>query len=1397
MLSQDMMLDFYLYVIDAQIARLYTWKHHLLVKSKRLKSSKINNRKPQQFRKFSKKPCKRNQFYHRNRRPNVPKNKRNKFFVPNHVKLNKQFVNQNMKPMNQNRKFCRSFNKSFPKVPVSQNVSSQINQDLNNANRTRKHKIDWSIIIPSMETEKCRHTVFQTVPSQYKEPVAFDSESFIIGIDNHSSCSITNNVNDFVGHLTPTNIRIRGFQGATARASGTGTVKWKIEDDSGCVHEIHIKNTLFVSESKQRLLCPQQWAQQAQDNQPNKRGTFAIQDEDCIELHWDQDRFCKTIPWDRSTNTALMRSATSFKRFKVFNAVLDFKNKVKCHCCESTTFQPDSDEYREEQLPFETIEDINTDSVSVDQSGPNPIADDPQAELLRWHYRLGHLSFNKLKVLCMLGILPRKLANVQPPKCASCIYGAMTRKPWRTKSKPANIKVRPVTDPGDCISVDQLESSTPGFIAQLKGALTKDRYRCATVFVDHASRHGYVYLQRSTSSNETLHAKHAFEAYSSKHNVHIKHYHCDNGRFADNLFVRDVDEKNQTISYAGVNAHFQNGIAEKRIRDLQESARKMLLHAKSRWSEAVSINLWPYALRNANDKICMIPDSLDGTSKYERFVNADISMKIKTHHTIFCPVFALNNSLQAGNKISKWLPRARLGINLGISPRHSRTVSLVLNLRTGLVSPQFHIIHDDFFETVKPGSGNGITKSYWQRLSGFEMDEHMRKADNIKKQPANLIQRTSDGLTPQSEMNSRSHDIQHIQRTNSENNIDFGHANEVNFDQIDPDPEPQELGAINETTNQANLPRKSSRNRQPTWKVQDNMERGLQSYSASYYDALHEDDYLLQDQMSDPISFLAKTDADTMYYHQAMKEPDALEFKRAVVKEILDHCNRKHWIVVKRNEVPDQCDILPAVWSMKRKRDLVTRIPYKYKARLNIHGGKQEFGVNYYDTFSPVITWVTLRLLLIFTLIFGWTARQIDYVLAFPQAPIQFDMYMEIPVGITIDPAIGSNKTHVLKLLKNLYGQKQASRQFYLFTCEKLQEIGFQKSKIDECVFFKEDMIYVLYVDDGILFMRDPTKFKRIFALLASKFDIEDKGEVQQFLGMIFSKKNDHEFHITQTHLIDQIVKDTGLAGTQFKCPQSPSPSTVILQRNQNEKSFDNKRFHYRSVIGKLNYLEKSSRPDIAYAAHQCSRFSQDPKESHAQAVIHLVKYLYGTREKGIIMKPQQNKELVCHVDADFCGNWHKLTAPDDASTAKSRTGFLITYAGCPVSWASKLQTQVALSTTEAEYVALSTSLRDAIPIMNLIKELNERKFITTNSETRIYCKVFEDNTGALEMARVPKMRPRTKHLNVIYHWFTSYVKSGLVKIFPIESIHQKADGYTKPLSHKVFLKHRKSTLHW
>jgi hypothetical protein len=163
-------------------------------------------------------------------------------------------------------------------------------------------------------------------------------------------------------------------------------------------------------------------------------------------------------------------------------------------------------------------------------------AADNQAELMWWHYRLGHLSFPKLKLLATNGEIPRRLAKVAPPKCTGCLFGAMTKLPWCSKESKSSHEVFAATKPGECISIDQMISTQVGFFAQLKGKLTSKRYRAASIFLDHFSRLRFVHLMQDLSSEETIKAKEAFEQFAAEHGIKIKHYYCDNGRFADNTF---------------------------------------------------------------------------------------------------------------------------------------------------------------------------------------------------------------------------------------------------------------------------------------------------------------------------------------------------------------------------------------------------------------------------------------------------------------------------------------------------------------------------------------------------------------------------------------------------------------------------------------------------------------------------------------------------------------------------------------------------------------------------------------------------------------------------------------------------------------------------------------------
>ena len=194
-----------------------------------------------------------------------------------------------------------------------------------------------------------------------------------------------------------------------------------------------------------------------------------------------------------------------------------------------------------------------------------------------------------------------------------------------------------------------------------------------------------------------------------------------------------------------------------------------------------------------------------------------------------------------------------------------------------------------------------------------------------------------------------------------------------------------------------------------------------------------------------------------------------------------------------------------------------------------------------------------------------------------------------------------------------------------------------------------------------------------------------------------------------------------------------------------------------------LSYLQGNTRPEIAMAVHQTARFCNDPKLSHEKAIMRLGRYLLDTRKRGIIYKPDKSKGLECYVDADFAGGWTQADS-EDATNVMSRTGYVLMYANCPIHWVSKLQSEIALSTAEAEYIALSQALREVIPLMTLLEELNKifpLHIVTPN----FVCKVHEDNQSCIVMATTQKFTPRTKHIALKYHHFRSHVKSGRVAI--------------------------------
>ncbi len=1044
-----------------------------------------------------------------------------------------------------------------------------------------------------------------------------------------------------------------------------------------------------------------------------------------------------------------------------------------------------------------------------------------EEEFMHWHHRLFHLPAKQMMRLSKHGVIPRKFSKMKRiPKCASCAFGQAHRRQWRTKSKAgSSIRSDSESKPGDGVSTDQLVSAQPGLIPQISGTLTSDRITGATVFVDHVARYIYVHLMRDLTSDATLEAKAACEKVFSDFGHKIHHYRADNGRYADKDFMEDVARCNQRISFCGVGAHHQNAIAERGIKELTLVARTLLLHANRLWPEHVSTILWPLALKAAADRLnrLSVTDSMD--TPISIMSGTSTAIIPSDHHTWGCPVYVLDAGLQSSTiGPPKWDPRARLGVYVGRSPIHAGSVALVLNPKTGHISPQYHVTFDDDFTTV-PYLRSGNTPSNWETLvqtaSEKVTSESYDLAQTWALEPVQAIPQdvilNSEGANDQDTTPRRTNISRRGRNISSDTNAStsIGQRGSSHMPPM-----------VNLETSGL---RRSDRSRTPTRRFGFFSKFCLLTMSAlSMHRSLRPTSFVSRvmnqlekvnlnfdgtSNVTHPFAFsTTASDNETYTLKEMLNQPDVPNFVQAMIEEVDAHEKNGHWEVVPRSQIGNNKPIL-AVWSFKRKRYPDGTIN-KWKARLCAHGGMQQWGVNYWETYAPVVNWISVRTLLAISVMNDLPTTAIDFVLAFPQATLSPEekIFMEIPYGMTLP--LGDRKGYVLRLRKNLYGLKQAGLNWFQYIKEGLEERGFTQSQVDPCVFFRHDAIMILYVDDCVVMSKDPRTVDNIVTSLATgqdpdnpkkqfknQYTLTNDGGIQNYLGVeVVKDKKSNSIELKQKFLIERIIQAVGL-DKELSSASKPSPVIKPLLHKDLDGLPRKYEWNYRSLVGMIGYLQGSTRPDISMATHQCARFNNDPKLSHERSIRRIAKYLLGTQNRGIVFKPDLNKGVECYVDADFSGNWNAVDS-EDPQNVLSRTGFIIYYGGCPIHWVSKLQTEIALSTTEAEYVALSQAMRDVIPLMNLLEEFSKIVPIA-NVPPQIKCKVFEDNTSCITVAKAPSMTPRTKHIALKYHFFRAHVKSGLISINYVKTTEQLADILTKPLSGELFEYLRNRIMGW
>mmetsp|Transcript_14797 Transcript_14797/g.21891 ORF Transcript_14797/g.21891 Transcript_14797/m.21891 type:complete len:426 (-) Transcript_14797:484-1761(-) len=414
---------------------------------------------------------------------------------------------------------------------------------------------------------------------------------------------------------------------------------------------------------------------------------------------------------------------------------------------------------------------------------------------------------------------------------------------------------------------------------------------------------------------------------------------------------------------------------------------------------------------------------------------------------------------------------------------------------------------------------------------------------------------------------------------------------------------------------------------------------------------------------------------ETYIFNDMMKQDDRKDFILAMLDEIKVHEDRDHWTLMKRVDVPSSKRVngkvktIVSIWSFKRKQFPSGQL-MKHKAHLCTHGDMQRWGVDFWETYSPVVNWITVRTLLAIASIHNLPSKCIDFVLAFSQAKLDIDIFMELPIGI--DSHEGNSKEYVLSLNQSIYGLKQSSLNWYNLLSQALKKKGrnFVSSQTDPCLFVRHNCILLIYVDDVLIIGKNIMAIESVITSLKhgeEDFEFTDQGTVETYLRVEIirsSDPNDSSFELRQPFLIRRLVDIIGLTPD---VKRRENPAWLPLLHKDSDGPGCKQSWHYHSAVCLMSYLQGSSCPGIFMPVHQCARFCNYPKLSHEIAVRRIAKYLSVTSNRGLVYKPNALLTIQqCYVDADFACSWSKADA-DNLENVMSRTGFTIMYAGCPV----------------------------------------------------------------------------------------------------------------------------------
>ena len=501
---------------------------------------------------------------------------------------------------------------------------------------------------------------------------------------------------------------------------------------------------------------------------------------------------------------------------------------------------------------------------------------------------------------------------------------------------------------------------------------------------------------------------------------------------------------------------------------------------------------------------------------------------------------------------------------------------------------------------------------------------------------------------------------------------------------------------------------------------------------------------------------------------KALRSSDRQKWIQAMNEERDSLVENGTWIPTK---LPAGKKTLDTKWVFRIKRDSSGNIQ-RYKARLVVRGCGQIEGIDYSETYSPVVRYTSIRFLCALATKYDLDMDQMDVKAAYLHGDIEEDIYVEPPEELRSPEDEGQ----VWKLQKSMYGLKQSGRAWNKKLNETLINDGFERSKADPCVYIKRTkrglVIVAVYVDDLLILAKDKKEKAILKRMLSQNFDMKDLGEAKHLLGMTISRDREKgKVWLVQTAYIQKTLKKFNMH--ESKPVSTPCDTNSRLSANMEPKTPEEiqqmSRVPYREAVGSLIYASQGTRPDISFAVGCVSRYMHNPGEGHWTAVKRIMRYLKGTMGAKIeFSRTSKDDNRGCHgyCDADW-GN--------DTDTRRSITGAIFLFQGGPIVWQSKRQASVALSTTEAEYMALSTTCQEALWLRALARYLEPCLVLSSTV-------ILNDNKGAIDLSKNKGYRPRTKHIHIRHHFVREKVDNDDVKVFHIPTEEMTADALTKAL---------------